>query len=135
MARNRKRAKERRDRRPQPVASRSRVAAGQGEVGRGMPSPIEHATPDVKLADAQLAMGRAEAAPNGEPLSDAELYAAELQDEELTASADGGGGVPPDGGGALALPGPTGVPEPQAAGVPEPRPRPRARLIGFLEGS
>jgi preprotein translocase SecE subunit len=128
MARNRKRAKERRDRRPQPVASRSRVAATQGDAGRGLPSPIDHAAPDAELANAQLELGRAESALDGEPLSDAELYEAELRDEELTASAAAsGGGAPPDGGGAIALPAP--------AGVPEPRPRPRARLIGFLEGS
>ena len=66
MARNRKRAKERRDRRPQPVAGRSRVAAARGE-DMGMPSPLEHATPDVELADAQLAQGRAQIEPNGEP--------------------------------------------------------------------
>jgi preprotein translocase subunit SecE len=128
MARNRKRAKERRDRRPQPVAGRSRVAAAQGDTGGGMPSPIEHATPDVELANAQLELARAESVPDGEPLSDAELYEAELRDEELSggpAAGDGGGSS--DGGGAVALPGPTGVPEPRA--------RPRARLIGFLEGS
>jgi preprotein translocase SecE subunit len=91
-----------------------------------MPSPIEHAAPDVELANAQLELARAEAASDGEPPPDGELYEPELQDEELTASADGpGGGAPP--GGAVALPG--------RPGVPEPRPRPRARLIGFLEGS
>ena len=48
MARNRKRAKERRARRPQPVVS----ARGDREE---TPSPVSHATPDVELAEAQMA--------------------------------------------------------------------------------
>jgi preprotein translocase subunit SecE len=128
MARNRKRAKERRDRRPQPVASRSRVAAARGDTGGGMPSPIEHAAPDVELANAQLELARAEAASGAGPQADGELYEAELQEEALAASPDGpGAGAAPDGTAAVALPGPSGV--------SEPRPRPRARLAGFLEGS
>jgi preprotein translocase subunit SecE len=134
MARNRKRAKERRDRRPQPVAGRSRVAAGPAEADMGMPSPLEHAAPDVELAEAQLALGRADELDDGAP----ELTA----DDEPQAAGDGGAGAgvrvgagfdggdsggPPSGGGSVALPG--------GAAVPEPRPRPRARLIGFLEGS
>ena len=133
MARNRKRAKERRDRRPQPVAGRSRVPATGGEAGMGMPSPIEHATPDVELADAQLAMGRAEVEPDGDPQSAGEAYEDEFENsQELTAAepleADGdGAGSGAAGGGAVALPG--------RAAVAEPRPRPRARLVAFLEGS
>jgi preprotein translocase subunit SecE len=53
VARNRKRAKERRARRPQPVAS---ARAERDET----PAPIAHGTPDVELAEAQLALGRAE---------------------------------------------------------------------------
>jgi preprotein translocase subunit SecE len=133
MARNRKRAKERRDRRPAPVAGRSRVATGPGEAGAGMPSPIEHATPDVELANAQLALGRIEEL-DGKPLE-------ELAPDELEAAGGGGAGSaveigagfhgdaggPPGGAGSVAAPGP--------AGVPAARPRPRARLIAFLEGS
>jgi preprotein translocase subunit SecE len=127
MARNRKRAKERRDRRPQPVSGRSRVAAARGDNGGGLPSPIEHAAPDVELANAQLELARVEAAADGEPQSDAELYESELTDGELAAAAETPSSEPPaDGGGAAALPGP---------GVSEARPRPRARLAGFLEGS
>ncbi len=44
MARNRKRAKDRRARRPQPVASRARERAS------GAPSPLEHAAPDTEIA-------------------------------------------------------------------------------------
>jgi len=58
VARNRKRAKERRARRPQPVPG------GAPERRDDAPSPLGHATPDVELAEAQLAIGR----PNlGEP--------------------------------------------------------------------
>ncbi len=53
MARNRKRAKERRARRPQPVAS---APAERDEP----PAPTRHAAPDVELAEAQLALGRPE---------------------------------------------------------------------------
>ena len=53
MARNRKRAKERRARRPQPVAS---ARAERDDT----PAPIAHGTPDVELAEAQLALGRSE---------------------------------------------------------------------------
>jgi preprotein translocase SecE subunit len=54
VARNRKRAKERRARRPEPVAAR------RGERDDAPPVPISHAAPDVELAEAQLAVGRAE---------------------------------------------------------------------------
>ena len=62
MARNRKRAKERRARRPQPVATAR-------ERDDATPSPMAHAAPDVELAEAQLAVGRPDLAPgaNGEP--------------------------------------------------------------------
>lgn len=129
MARNRKRAKERRDRRPQPVAGRSRVAASGGESGMGMPSPLEHATPDVELANAQLELARAQSVPDDQPLTDGQTYEADFDDaEELSAAVPlDGAGSGDAGGGAVALPAP--------AGVPEPRPQPRARLIAFLEGS
>jgi len=58
VARNRKRAKERRARRPQPVAS-ARVDRDEA------PPPIAHGTPDVDLAEAQLALGRPELAEDG----------------------------------------------------------------------
>ena len=65
MARNRKRAKERRSRRPaSSQLSRPGVATARPERTEReaheleTPSPIEHATPDVELADAQLAVGR-----------------------------------------------------------------------------
>ena len=56
MARNRKRAKERRARRPESVA------AARARREQSAPSPISHATPDVELAEAQLEVGRPDAA-------------------------------------------------------------------------
>ena len=71
MARNRKRRSDRRPRRPaQDPSSRPGVATARGQrsepVDRGEPvdeSPeaLRHATPDVELAEAQLALGRPEA--------------------------------------------------------------------------
>jgi preprotein translocase subunit SecE len=151
MARNRKRAKERRDRRPQPVAGRSRVSSAPNG-GDALPGSLEHAAPDVELAEAQLAIGRAEA-DGGEPLADDGQVAGVTDDltaEEFAAgdgadpgappanggggaappaAGGGGGGTPsgPSGGGAAALPSP--------AAPTEHRPGLWSRLTGFLQGS
>ena len=69
MARNRKRAKERRARRPEPVIS------ARHDREDGAPAPIAHAAPDVELAEAQLAFGRPE--PADEPAPVDALEAAE----------------------------------------------------------
>jgi preprotein translocase subunit SecE len=153
MARNRKRAKERRDRRPQPVAGRSRVPATRsgGEANPApldhAAAPLDHAAPEVELAEAQLAVGRAEAAPDGEPLSDGQFEAledaVELEADDYAAGGVGGSGTPPAGGGGGG--GDGGVPSGPAAGgaaalpgpvaAPERRPGLWARLTGFLQGS
>jgi preprotein translocase subunit SecE len=129
MARNRKRAKERRDRRPQTVASRSSLS-GNGEVAEGIPAPLEHAAPDAELAAAQLAVGRVESAEE-EPDSAAELDLAGEGggDEGITTGSgfDGGDGAEPPGGGEVALP--------QLGAAPHAEGRPRNRLLAFLEGS
>ena len=81
MARNRKRAKERRSRRPAagPAArpgvatARARARGRRRDAGgeprsepadelEETPGPLEHATPDAELAEAQLALGRPELA-------------------------------------------------------------------------
>jgi preprotein translocase subunit SecE len=108
----------------------------------------------VELAEAQLAMGRAEAVPDGEPLTDdgqAEAVdgADELTPEEFAAAdaadpgtppADGGGGggARGGGGGGGRSSGPSGgdaaaLPSPAAAA--EHRPGLWSRLTGFLAGS
>jgi preprotein translocase subunit SecE len=132
MARNRKRAKERRDRRPQAVAGRSQLAAARSNIGDPLPSPLEHAAPDAELADAQLALGRIEEFED-EPVSALEA------DEELAPSGAGGGGGGAgigagfDGDGGASVPGgSSAVPLPAPGAAPV---RPRARLLAFLEGS
>ena len=112
MARNRKRAKERRSRRrlPAPGARPGVATARAGRDGHHgadeTPSPLEHATPDAELAEAQLAVGRPEFA--GE--EDAQVGYDESE-------ADAG----------------------ELAVAPDTAPAPRAatgnRLINFLQGS
>jgi preprotein translocase SecE subunit len=130
VARNRKRAKERRARRPQPVASR-RVEREEDET----PGPIAHATPDVELAEAQLAVGRPEPveAPGAEesvadepPLDPAEAELELEHEEELEDLGGDGDGDDGGRGGELVHPG---------GAAPERRPRAGNRLIGFLQGS
>lgn len=122
---------------------RSRVASTPAEA---TPDPLEHAAPDVELADAQLALGRPDLIDAG----DAEQAEAEYERESAhsggeleSADADGGGGrapfvtggsggrgEPPSGAGAVALgqPAPRGVPAEHPVSL-------LARLIGFLQGS
>ena len=91
MARNRKRAKERRARRPPSADAGVAVARGRDEHAAA-PPPIEHATPDVELAEAQLALGRPELAGDQTP----EEIEALTEAEELEGEAfpDYGGGIP-----------------------------------------
>ncbi len=124
MARNRKRAKERRARRPAPVAS---AAIERDEA----PSPTEHAAPDVELAEAQLAVGRPELVADPDLAAEAELEEEE-EERERAETGDGGGRFAArdadgdagdhDGEGATAL-------------HPAHRPRAGTRLITFLQGS
>jgi preprotein translocase subunit SecE len=122
VARNRKRAKERRARRPQPIATARR------DREEATPGPIGHAAPDVELAEAQMAVGRPELSADDESAPDEESF-----DLEAGAQASGGDlngeGLPPSrGGGELAIPagaGPVGAPRPWVGN----------RLINFLQGS
>ena len=129
MARNRKRAKERRARRPQPVAS---ARPDREET----PGPIAHAAPDVELAEAQLEVGRPELG-DGDDLS-AEAEAGELEEEREDEPADGFGGdyrEPPTGGGPGLVPAGAGGDRGGAVAVAEPRAGIATRLVGFLQGS
>ncbi len=128
MARNRKRAKERRARRPAPVATSRSVSEPE------TPDPIEHATPDVELAEVQLAVGRPE--PSEEPEPEGDYGEQELEadafDDGSGGSSRGGGagwggsGSEEGGGGELAMPAAPGPVVKQRAG---------ARLVNFLQGS
>ena len=113
MARNRKRAKERRARRPQPVAS-ARVERDES------PAPIVHAAPDVELAEAQLAVGRPELA----GVEDEEPEIEELETEVPRAEHGADAEVEVDGRAERA-----------AAPLPAERSRPGGRLVTFLQGS
>jgi len=145
MARNRKRAKERRARRPQPVASR-RLERDE------TPDPLEHATPDVELAEAQLAVGRPQIDPEDDQRGytealdgdqDEGFEESEVEEPEPEALGAGGGGdgmrigtgfdggAPGGGGGSGA--GAAALPQPGA--VSEAHLGLLARLIGFLQGS
>ncbi len=138
MARNRKRAKERRARRPQSVTAAARVADDAA------PDPIEHAAPDVELAAAQMALGRPENVEDSDA-SEAEFEreaeesaeaaeATEAADDGTTASRSG------EATGALAPAGRSG--EASGAVAPAPGAAPPAhrenifvRVIAFLQGS
>jgi preprotein translocase SecE subunit len=111
------------------------VAARSGLEPDAAPDPIEHAAPDVELAEAQLAIGRPELA--GETPDDEELTEFEEEDARSggpggpgrdTFGANGGAdGEPPAGGEAVV---------PSAAGpVPERRGNLLSRVVNFLRGS
>jgi preprotein translocase SecE subunit len=151
VARNRKRAKERRTRRPPqaggsqasnrssipgvlPDTSSGRIVTDEpsrelerGRDDNGAPDPLEHALPDVELAEAQLAAGRpAEPEPDDE--ADEEEF--ELEVEESITGGGGGrrGGRRDDGdgvGGEATGPAPAHV---------EHRGGMFHRLVGFLQG-
>jgi preprotein translocase subunit SecE len=139
VARNRKRAKERRARRPQTVSARTRE---QSSERSGAPNPLEHAAPDAEIARA------AEIPPDFAPeiesgLADEEGFEedgayeeddtdleAELEKEELESEA-AGEGPPPD-----ELPeGPLGEDDGDRSPVRDRRARSGNRLLTFLEGS
>ena len=91
MARNRKRAKERRNRRPPSADAGIAVARGGRDEHASAPTPLEHATPDGELAEAQLALGRPELTGEQTPEEIEALTVAEEQEEEL---ADYGSPIP-----------------------------------------
>jgi len=136
VARNRKRAKDRRARRPA-AAQVGRAGYSGADEHDDAPDPLEHATPDVELANAQMALGRPE-------LADAPLGEDEPTDDEpaegeaaLGGGAGGGGsGARPLGGGASGGGGGSGGElGPVVASAPERRRPPGSRLINFLQGS
>ena len=129
MARNRKRAKERRARRPQPVASRGRDRAA------GAPNPLEHAAPDAEIAhQAELPPDLRGSEPEIEELEDAEIPDDDEAAEEdgfrdrpsAGVSDEGGDGAPEPAAGEVAL---------SATGVRQPVAVPGNRFINFLQGS
>jgi preprotein translocase subunit SecE len=139
VARNRKRPRERRPRRPSeasdsqqglPTATESDF--DDGLERNGAPDPIEHGTPDVELANAQLAYGRPDEPEPGDA-ADEEEFEREVEDaiDDVPAQASGRGGRGYDGGGAVTRRG-AGEPRPAHA---EERENLLVRLVGFLQGS
>ena len=104
-------------------------AGSESPSDNGAPEPLEHATPDAELAEAQLAVGRAELGPDFEP----------SDDEELEALAVGGGGGGSRGGsvGAAEYGGGGGgeVAVPSKGAAVARRPSLISRFITFLKGS
>jgi len=134
VARNRKRAKERRSRRPAP-AQVSRPGVATAGAGRDeeleLPAALEHSAPDVELAEAQLAVGRPDLASNddsgaAEPEDDGVAAFDDDFDEDGAEDSDGGSG---DGAGR----------ELTATGAPVPEHAHRAwlgvRVFTFLQAS
>jgi preprotein translocase subunit SecE len=134
VARNRKRAKERRARRGDTVVT------VRSERDNGAPTPIAHAAPDVELAEAQLALGRdpeAEADPEieaelDEAAQNGELGEAEAIDVGTSPRASAEGRV---GGPAVSRPGRVGEAAGHApAAAAEERVGLPSRLVAFLQG-
>jgi preprotein translocase subunit SecE len=126
VARNRKRAKERRSRNPQPVGG-----SGSGLNGDDNADPLAHAAPDVELVEAQLALGRPELA--DETPAEHERNERELEEEaeDFDLDDDGDGGRPPTGIDIGLGDGGREHPAP-ASGR---RPHLLARAFGFILGS
>jgi preprotein translocase subunit SecE len=133
VARNRKRAKERRSRRPAtgPIG-RPGTATARAErdplEDLEAPGPLEHAAPDAELADAQLALGRPELArdADGEPDDDGYDEADEFDEDSDDGDGDGASVGLPGRGRELSAPGTVATARRASAGN---------RLITFLQGS
>jgi preprotein translocase subunit SecE len=141
VARNRKRAKERRaSRRPAGNGGRPAGDLNPDDLNPdALPGPLEHAAPDVELAEEQLAVGRPDLQAGEDLSTEAE---AEEREEELEDAGAGYNGDPPvriggglggrggggGGGGGGAAAGAVPLAEPRPAGL-------LSRLIGFLQGS
>jgi preprotein translocase subunit SecE len=140
VARNRKRANQRR--RSQPVTARPGKGALPGDgrpagEDRGAPDPLAHAAPDVELAEAQLIVGQ--------PLEELdspedERALAELATAGASSGAEPGargengdgesGGAENGGGESVGAVAATRT----RAGTPAPRPNPLVRLSTFVQG-
>jgi preprotein translocase subunit SecE len=147
VARNRKRRSAGRARRPGD-GSAPGVATASGDRSLDAPDPLEHATPDVELAEAQLALGRpkyveeqpAADEPGDEESPDDERFGDEpIADEPAGEEPAGGGGgddydeddddLGSDEGG------PGGRRESVSTAVSAPRENPGRRLVHFVQGS
>jgi preprotein translocase subunit SecE len=141
VARNRKRRSAGRERRPGPATPG--VAPARGNRSEDAPDPIEHATPEVELAEAQLALGRPEYAeselPAGASGDDTSPDDEPAEDDPggVEPAGDGGDGGydeddddlgPQDGGSGGGRHG-------RSTAVAARREPPGSRLVHFLQGS
>ncbi len=132
MARNRKRAKDRRARRPQgaPVGTGARADLNPA------PDPIEHASPDAELAEAQLAVGRPQLAADGASVADppdpvtAEPEPVAFEPEPTEAPALPAGELPGD-----VIEPDEAEPRTRGEHLPAARAHPGSRLVHFVQGS
>ncbi len=148
MARNRKRANQRRPRQPPegadprpglPTATERSFADEHGIEDNGSADPLKQAAPDAELAEEQLEFGRPE---EPEPGDEADEEEFELEVEESIAAGGGTGdggrrgrrGPGGDAGGYDGGAGAGTVAIP-ARGQVEARENLLTRLIGFLQGS
>ena len=146
MARNRKRRSAGRERRPGPAAQPG-VATARGNRSEDTPDPLEHAAPDVELAEAQLAIGRPEyadadmaaAEPEGEASPDepAGEESAEADPGDEQPAGDGGGGGYDEDDDDLGLEdsGSGGGRHGASTAVSAPREHLPTRVVHFLQGS
>jgi len=121
------------------------VATARGNRADETPDPLEHATPDVELAEAQLALGRPEYAdaemarePGDQAAPDEEPADEEPLEDEATgeASGDGGGGDYDEGDGLGPEDGGSGGGRrPTSTEVSRARELPGTRVVHFLQGS
>jgi preprotein translocase subunit SecE len=121
VARNRKRRNDRRPRRSaDDAAGRPGVATARGQRAEAVdetPEPLQHATPDAELAEAQLAAGRA-GADAIDPEGDDEQEFDELAEESAPPPAEEPAGT-----------------QLSSRGATVPAPRGAARLVHFVQGS
>jgi preprotein translocase subunit SecE len=127
VARNRKRAKERRGRRSAEDPVPGIVTAPADDDGT--PDPLEHATPDVELAEAQLAVGRPDLVEGTQADADEFELEAGLAAAGHTGHPNGAalqdGGSARDGGELTT----------SDTAIAEHREWPGSRLVHFLQGS
>jgi preprotein translocase SecE subunit len=116
VARNRKRAKERRSRRPQSASQPGLAIARADRDDHNAPDPIAHAAPDAELAEAQMALGRPGLAQGSE--SESEVEPAEDLELSEGRGGEGNGGLVPSEAEHPARAAPTGN-----------------RLVNFIQGS
>lgn len=106
--------------------------AATGHADHDAPDPIEHAAPDVELAEAQLAVGRPDEAIEDEPPEQAALDEAEFEREEDAVDAAVPGVLPErpqvESGSA------SGATVGEVA-APARRPSVGGRLVNFIQGS